>query len=217
MKFLLGTFALAISIGSATAQVTAVPVSSEPDHHQVLENEYTRVFYVEVPVGKQTLLHEHKNDYVFVTLGDGDIENTPQGKAPVRQQFQDGDVRYVKGPLVHVAKDLASTPFRNVTIEILKPGEPGAEQRTKEQMSEMIANQKVIISKYGEGSSLSSGAKEATLPGLIVAVSELKLITPKDQNLVLHPGEVKWIPAGVEYSAQRLGSKPLQFVVVRYK
>jgi hypothetical protein len=62
------------------AQSEPVPITSEPVHRLVFQNEYTRVFYVEVLIGKQTLLHEHKNDYVFVTIRDSDVENMPKEK-----------------------------------------------------------------------------------------------------------------------------------------
>src|SRR4051812_23630196 len=117
------------------AATESVAIDKEPFHHLVMLNEYTRVFAVEVPVGQQTLMHEHKNDYIFVTIGDASVENQPEGKAPVVLKLADGETRYVKAPLTHIAKDLAATPFRNVTVEILKPGDAGENGKVRETSS----------------------------------------------------------------------------------
>ena len=51
------------------------------------------------------------------------MENDVLGKPPVRLQLQDGEARFTKGAFAHVAKNLAETPFRNVTVELLKRGD----------------------------------------------------------------------------------------------
>jgi quercetin dioxygenase-like cupin family protein len=61
---------------------TEVPVENEPHHHLVFENEYVRVFKVEVPPHQETLVHRHKRDYVVVTIGDAEVTNAIVGKEP---------------------------------------------------------------------------------------------------------------------------------------
>lgn len=56
-----------------------VPVEKEPHHHLVFENEYVRVFKVEVPPHESTLVHRHSRDYVVVTIGDADVTNAVVG------------------------------------------------------------------------------------------------------------------------------------------
>ncbi len=99
---------------------TPVPVDREPSHHLALDNEYVRVFKVEVAPHASTLLHQHDRDYVFVTLGPAEITNAVQGRSPVELSLADGDTRLNKGPFAHVAVNRAATPFRNVTVEIKK-------------------------------------------------------------------------------------------------
>src|SRR5207253_9983687 len=48
--------------------------------------------------------------------------NTVEGKAPVSARLQDGEVAFAAGPFSHKVTNNADTPFRNVTVEILKPG-----------------------------------------------------------------------------------------------
>lgn len=99
---------------------TPVPLTQEPSHHLALENDYVRVFKVEVAPHAPTLLHEHDRDYVFVSIGAGEITNAVQGRSPLEQSLADGDTRFAKGPFAHIAINRAATPFRNVTVELKK-------------------------------------------------------------------------------------------------
>jgi mannose-6-phosphate isomerase-like protein (cupin superfamily) len=51
------------------AQSKPLEITSEPGHHLVLKNQYTRVFQVEVPPHASTQMHLHRNTYLFVNLG----------------------------------------------------------------------------------------------------------------------------------------------------
>src|SRR5713101_6622594 len=118
MKRLLFLFLL---IPFLAAQTTSeVEITSEPSHHLALENEYVRVFKVEVAPHAATLMHRHRHDYVFVTLGASAVSNEVEGKPPVALKLQDGETRFTPGNFAHIARNLPSTPFRNVTIEFLR-------------------------------------------------------------------------------------------------
>lgn len=99
-----------------------VPVDKEPSHHEVLENEDVRVFDVVVAPHAATLMHRHDPDYMFVILGDADLSNERMNEKPVHMVLKDGDIRYSKGGFSHIAKNLADTPFHNITIELKNPG-----------------------------------------------------------------------------------------------
>jgi quercetin dioxygenase-like cupin family protein len=105
----------------AAAQTEPVEITAEPFHHLVLKNKKVRVFSVEVPPKASTLMHRHKSDYVFVTLGDSDVRNERQGEKPAELRLSDGDVHFTKGGFAHIARNLRDMPFRNVTIEVRKP------------------------------------------------------------------------------------------------
>lgn len=105
----------------ASAQSTApsiVPITKEPSHHMVLDNEYVRVFYVEVPPHAETQYHQHDKDYIFVTLGDASVDSVRVGEKPVHLDLKDGDVQFSKAPFAHKAVNVSVKPFRNYTIEI---------------------------------------------------------------------------------------------------
>src|SRR6185312_6508799 len=105
-------------------EISEVPIDKEPSHHFVLENDFVRVFDVVVAPHAATLMHRHDRDYMFVVLGDSDISNERMNEKPVRLTLKDGDVRYSKGGFAHIARNMADTPFHNITIELKNPGKP---------------------------------------------------------------------------------------------
>jgi hypothetical protein len=109
-----------VCLAQAVSPVNAVPITKEPSHHLVFENEYVRVFKVEVAPHAETLYHKHDVDYVFVTLGDSDVESVRVGEKPVRLQLKDGETRFTKGGFAHKAVNNSDKPFVNVTVELKK-------------------------------------------------------------------------------------------------
>src|SRR6266567_2145938 len=97
-----------------------VEVTAEPHHHQTFVNDQVRVLNVDVPAHSETLMHYHRHDYIFVTLGAAQIINAVEGKPPVPLTLPDGDVRFVSAPFAHIFRNLSPQPFRNVTIELLQ-------------------------------------------------------------------------------------------------
>src|SRR5438132_11961472 len=96
-------------------------ISGEPRHHPKFENEFVRVWDVTVPAGDTTLWHIHRNDNVVVTLGDdASLRIETVGGAPAEVQWKFGEVRFGKATYVHRAMNIGTTPFHNMTIEILK-------------------------------------------------------------------------------------------------
>jgi quercetin dioxygenase-like cupin family protein len=109
-------------LSAAMAQTAAapVPISKEGHHHLVLDNEYVRVYEVEVAPHEETLYHQHDLDYIFVTLGDSVVENDRVGEKPAKLELKDGDTRFTRGGFAHKAVNLSDKPFRNVTVELKK-------------------------------------------------------------------------------------------------
>ncbi len=103
------------------APIEVVPVDKEPAHRLVFENEYVRVFSVEVAPHSETKYHQHDRDYVGVILGDAEVESVRLGEAAVKLQLKDGETRFTKGGFAHKAVNKGDKPFRNVTVEFKKP------------------------------------------------------------------------------------------------
>src|SRR6266480_8062182 len=116
-------FAFVVIISCAvllSAQPAEVEITAEPHHHLVLQNPFVRVFKVQVAPHAATLMHRHRHDYVFVTLGASEVENDVQGKPPATLKLKDGDTYFLPAGFAHIAKNLSSRAFRNVTIEFMQ-------------------------------------------------------------------------------------------------
>jgi len=83
-------------------------VSGEPHHHLKIENEYVRVYYVEVAPHEATQLHQHDHDYLFVSLGPADVINAVRDKPEVHLVLKDGETHFTRGGFAHVAATSAT-------------------------------------------------------------------------------------------------------------
>lgn len=217
----------------AAQTASEVEITAEPHHHAALENAYVRVFKVEVAPHQATLMHRHGHDYVFVSLGASEVENDVAGKPPVTLKLQDGETHFTPGNFAHIAKNLADTPFRNVTIEFLQdekahqsPPPKWDEERglqvlqggTKDIMfvqdgvrvSELDLKPGGVIPKHHHAG-----------PHLVVAVSDLDLrsdVEGKPATLrLLKAGDIAWIEGGYTHSVTNVGQQPAKFVALEFQ
>lgn len=227
MKRLTSIFLLLSAVLWAQEAAAPVPVDKEPMHHLFLENSYVKVYKVEVPPGGRTLLHQHDRDYLFVILGDADITNARQGAPPVAMKPKDGDVAYAQGGFAHVAINNARTPFRNVTIEIMKD-KPDADRPPSQQMVGAGMSVAWIVDNtraHAEVDELEPGATTPvhthTLPHLAVALDDLKLesdVAGKGKAITTRKaGDVAWVPGGYTHTFKNLGTERARWVVIEIK
>lgn len=152
-------------------------VPGEPHHHLKIENEYVRAYYVEVPPHEATQLHQHDHDYIYVSLGPSNVMNAPLNKPEVHLALKDGEVHFTRGGFAHVARNLADTPFRNVTVELLKP------QTDPKNVCEKVAMDMPVadcgkgddFSKLPPDSPLRSFAKVMQRPRVMFTTNQMRL------------------------------------------
>jgi hypothetical protein len=115
----LGALAFA---GTLSGQEPAVlPLASEPHHHLALHNAYVNVYEVEVAPGDGVSLHRHDTDAIGLSLSDSLVTVHFPGKPEVKQKLTNGQIRLQARGYVHSTSVEGDTPFRNVTVELLKP------------------------------------------------------------------------------------------------
>ncbi len=229
LLFTLSTLFAAILLAAQTAPEVAI--TAEPSHHLVLSNEYVRAFRVEVAPHASTLLHRHSHDYLFVTLGASQVENDVAGKAAVSLKLQDGETRFVPGDFAHVAKNLADTPFRNVTIELLQDAEarknpPKWDEERGVQVLEggtrdiMFVKDGARVSQIDLQPGASIPSHHHTGPHLVVALSDLDLRNDVEGKPSIHAqigaGDVKWVPGGFTHTVTNVGKQPARFITVEF-
>ena len=101
--------------------VAPIALSSEPHHHLALENEYVRLYQVEVSPGDSVRLHRHDTDAISVSLSDSQVTVESPGKPDAQQKLTTGQIRLQALGYVHSTLVQGDAPFRNVTVELLLP------------------------------------------------------------------------------------------------
>jgi quercetin dioxygenase-like cupin family protein len=223
---------LLAAIVLAAQSTSEVELTAEPHHHLALENKYVRVFKVEVAPHDATLMHSHHHDYVFVTLGATEIENDVKGKPPVTLKLQDGEARFVPGNFAHIARNLADTPFRNVTIEFLQdePADKAPPHKWDDERGLHVftgGTQDILFVQDGVRVSETELQPAATLPShhhsgphLLVAVTDLDVRSDVEGQgpmpAHLKAGDVKWLPGGYTHTLTNVGKQEAKFVTLEF-
>ena len=225
----------AILLLLATTLLTAqaeVEITAEPHHHQILANDHIRVFSVDVPPHTDTLLHWHRHDYIYVTLGDSQVINAVRGKSPVTVTLRDGQTDLLAAPYAHVAHNQSDKPFRNVTVELLQDealhhsthkwdesrGLDILHGGTKEILWVKDAVRATEYELQPGGSAPISDA-----PYLLVALTDLELFQREHNAPVsfgsayidLKAGEVRWIASPHRHTLTHSGP-PAKFVTLEF-
>ncbi len=211
--------------GDREAEITA-----EPHHHLVLQNQYVRVFKVEVAPQEQILVHRHRYDYVFVTLGASEIENAVVGKAPAVLKLQDGDTRFLQGNFSHSVKDLAKTPFRNVTVELLQDEKTRKPSKWDEERGLHIlegGTQDILFVKDGvrvsdiqlqPGGSIPKHRHAG--PHLVVSLTDYELrsdvVGKGSKTMQQKAGDVSWVPGSYTHVLTNSGKQPARFITLEF-
>jgi quercetin dioxygenase-like cupin family protein len=238
MKYMVIAFALVLA-GSLHAQ-EAMPLArgntpGEPHHHLEIENEYVRVYYVEVPPHEDTQLHQHDHDYIYVSLGPSDVINAILNKPEIHLQLKDGETHFTHGGFAHVARNLADTPFRNITIELLNPQvearnvcgpvildvgfavcdpAPGSWWAMTEFETRELKLDHVVLSPNGK-----YDEKISNLGFLVVGLagSDIKISAKGIPPRKLHEGGTEWFDAGSKVRFSNSGTKPTEFLKFTFK
>jgi len=232
MKRLVVAALFIVPLLSAFAAAPEVEITSEPSHHLAVENEYVRVFHVEVAPKAATLLHRHRHDYLFVALGDSHVVNEVADKSSVELKLADGETRFTPGNFAHVARNLSDQPFRNVTIELIQddkmrtaPSPWPMEGGNKEFPGGHV---KVLFVRDGARVSAVDLDPGATVPShhhdgphLLIAVSDLEIRSDVDGMGPMpgkfKSGDVKWLPGDYTHTLTNVGTSVAKFVTVEFK
>jgi beta-alanine degradation protein BauB len=223
---------LVASLTLAAQTATEVEITAEPSHRPAFENDQVRVFKVEVAPRKPTLMHWHRHDYLFITLGAARVANQIQGRDPIELNFVDGDTRFVSGNFAHIAQNLSDTPFRNVTIELLKDEQTRKNPPPKwdEERGLNVFNggtQHILFVQDGVRVSEIELQPGGTIPShhhngphLLVAVSDLDIRSDVEGQGPMpgkfKSGDVKWLPGGYTHTLTNVGKQPARFITLEF-
>jgi hypothetical protein len=234
----------ALAAEAKAVQQEVVPISAEPHHRLILQNDYAHVYSVSVPPLDATRLHRHDLPYLAVSLVATNIANDVTGKAEVHMVLEDGQVTYSAGGFSHVVRTDAGTAFSNITVELAKPqgtarnlckhivvGPLGeCPQQTVATGKKAASETSDDIIPYFETEEVRVEVVQVTgghdyvdaspkLNALLVAMSNANL----DANLggehasFLHDGDILWMPAGVHRRVMDFLGTRSTFLLIWFK
>lgn len=219
--FLAAVLAATFSVQAQAPATAPVGMKDEPHHHLIFENEYLRVWLFGMKGHDATLLHSHDLPYVGIALGPADFVNAVAGKPEVAATLTDGQVGYSKGGFAHVVRTETDMPFRNFTVELLKPQgtgrnrcvnvvpgplndcpqqDPGLASGSPSLASikPLFETDEVLVESgvlAAQGKHTEASGRPARLL-LVLDGSELSVETPGQPAKTLHSADVLWLPAG---------------------
>ncbi len=217
---------LLLSTALLAQSPSEVEISAEPHHHLTLENQAVRVYNAEIPPHGETLMHWHRHDYIFVTLGASEISNAVKDKPPITLTLEDGETRHSEASFAHIARNLSDKPFRTVVIELLNDAAlrnaPAKWDPKRDEdralhilqggtMEILFVKDNVRVCEFELQPGGIVPAHHFTTPHLLVAVSDLDLAEAH-----LHAGESKWFPATNTRPITNPSPKPAKFVTLEF-
>src|SRR5579872_362951 len=229
-------FLLLTALLSAQA-APEVEITAEPLHRLIFTNDQVRVFDVNIPPNSQTLMHWHRHDYIYVTIGDATVITTVKDKAPVTLNVRDGDTLFVPGNFEHITRDGGNKPFRNITIEILqdeklrhssvKWDEERALKILEGGTQEILwVKDGIRVSEFELQPNAAVPSRDHSCPVLLVAVSDLDVFTTDPRTHGGHElmptpshfssGSVTWLPHGLGRPIVNAGTHNAKFVTLEF-
>jgi len=228
-------FCLIATLLTAQALAPEVEITAEPHHHLTLANKSVRVFNVEVPPHSDTLMHWHRHDYIYVTLGDSEVINAVKDKSPVTVKLQDGETRFSPATFAHIAHNISDRPFRNVTIEILED----ATLRNAIPQWDTNKNEDRALETFPGGTKqilfVKDGIRATEFelqpngvvplhhhngPHLLVAVTDLEVRSDVEGMGPMpghfKSGDSKWLPGGYSHTITNTGHQLAKFVTLEF-
>jgi quercetin dioxygenase-like cupin family protein len=228
-------FCLLATLLTAQAPAPEVEITAEPDHHLTFENKSVRVFNVEVPPHAETLMHWHRHDYIYVTLGDTELINAVKDKPPITVKLQDGETRFSPATFAHIARNVTDRPFRNVTIEILEDESlrnatsHWDASKNEDRALEILqgGTKQILFVKDGirvTEFELQPGGvvpmHHHTGPHLLVAVTDLDIRSDVEGMGPMpghfKSGDSKWLPGNYSHTITNTGPRPAKFVTLEF-
>lgn len=224
-------FCLIATLLVAQATAPEVEITAEPSHHLTFENKSVRVFNVEVAPHSDTLMHWHRHDYIYVTLGDTEIANAVKDKPPVTVKLQDGETRFSAATFAHIARNLTDRPFRNVTVEILEDEalrnstakwdeDRGLETFAAGTKQILFVKDGIRVTEFEVQPGGVVPKHHHAGPHLLVAVTDLDIRSDVEGQGPMpghfKSGDSKWLPGNYSHTITNTGTKPAKFVTLEF-
>jgi hypothetical protein len=218
-------------------EANVITMDQEPHHHLILQNDYVKVFNVEVKPGDSIVLHRHDGDTVAVAIGDQLVTVGVPGKPDVHSKNSDAQVRLQRSGYVHSTRVDGDMPYHTVAVELLKPqtnfrnicgevlvGQPlhcvdSAKSDSNTYSSETLLESgeaKVEMVRVHPHRSMSGA--DFPFAAVIVALDPgtFPSGSPKRKDKTMQPGDFVWLESRHGRPYQNPGDKDARFIEIAF-
>ena len=202
-----------------------VPVSKEPRHHVVFENDKVRLLNVLLPPGDTTQYHLHSTPSVFICFTKTNTTSQLIHKEPVEGVSSAGSIWFenLKEPhtKIHRVWNKDSTTFHVMDVELLSKDsgfvqKPLVLPNTKLVVDEPWARvYKLELQKSGK-----VALKEHSSAFVLTAINKGMISMTKKgakQNLSLEPGSFFWIEPNESFTLLNPSGTAMQFALIEVR
>ena len=214
-------FFLALLLQVLIGSGQVVPVSKEPRHHNVFENDFVRVLDVHLPAGDTSLFHKHETPSVFVM-----IHNVKTGSDVIMEEstatalLKDPTISFegfYSKPRVHRVWNKDTTEFHVMDIEILNKNNYNPTSPIKETGFQLLFNEKPVCAYR---LTLNAGANlqlKRTTPLLVVGLSNSTNNVMVNNKVFTKKSDFLFVPAGETIAFNNKDQQAYSFVVLELK
>jgi len=199
-----------------------VPVSKEPRHHVVFENEKVRLLNVLLPPGDTTQFHEHSTPSVFISFTKTNTASQLIHQKPAESTSSAGGVWFenLKAPniKIHRVWNEDTAAFHVMDVEILAKDSGFTQEPLVLQHAELAVNTAWARTyKIQLARSEQITIKEHTSPFVLVAINNGRITMVKkgaEQRLSLQPGTFFWIKPAEQFTLLNQMNTDMRFALV---
>jgi hypothetical protein len=229
------------SISLAGQSPAVITMDQEPHHHLALQNDYVKVFKVEVSPGESIVLHRHDQDTIAIAIGEQLVTVGIPGRPDVHQKNADAQVRLQRGGYMHSTRVDGDTPYHTVAVELLRPqtgfhnvcaailpGEPlncpdapamaSSDHASQPLLESTETRVRLVRVLPHQSMNLAESAAVQGASQVIVALDTASISSgaSKEPENALHPGDFAWIDGGSGHERvyQNRGDKEARFIEI---
>lgn len=219
-------FSSAFAVEAATSfDELIVPIHEEPNHRHVLHSNSLRVFDAYFLSQQVSLYHTHEKDSVMICLEGGEVTNELPGQDVVpRPPIPTGKIYYrlyATSPFVHRIRNLSTTPFRILDIEILKEQGAAIELNPLSPPFQVaLENDRVRVSKLYLAPRQSTGEILFTTPRLLVMTEKGRIViasVASSETIDVDQGYLHMQETSGAETISNQGDDEIEIVVVEMK
>lgn len=213
--------------GASTPEMQ-VPAIREPHHFVKLDNKYARVLDVTVEPFSGTLYHVHENPYFWIAIGAATLRGQTLGaKEIINIEPVDAEVRYSPA-LTHRVGNIASTPFRNITVQIqarddVSPGNTflATPKPTGYQAKPVLDNDLVNVERLILEPGQSTGRYTLPRSGMWIAARDASITVERPgsqpHRIEVKAGEFDWHTGPMTHTITNVGKTRFEAIEAVWK